>query len=142
MSRPSARSSAPHRARTPDQWRIPKSDLYDCSTVIDVLVTTPADGVTVLHAVGDIDMLTAPVLDSVVGSRLLSGPRVLVLDLREVGFMSSAGLASLMSARARCTAAGVALRLVGSGDPVLRPLVVTGLVELFDVHRDLATALA
>lgn len=119
----------------------PRPERYDTSTVIDVNVSTPADGVRVVHANGEIDMLTAPVLDSMISSQLSSRPRRLVLDLQEVGFMSSAGIASLMSARCQAMRADVDLCIVCASEPVLRPLAVTGLVGLFDVYPDLGAAL-
>lgn len=109
--------------------------------MINVEVSTPTDGIRVLHVVGEIDMLTAPVLDSIVASQLQSWPRALVLDLSEVGFMSSAGLASLMAARRQAAQAAVPLRVVCSTEPVLRPLTVTGLAALFDLHTELDAAL-
>lgn len=122
--------------------RNPRPERYDTSTVIDVNASTSADGVCVVHADGEIDMLTAPVLDSMISSQLNSRPRRLVLDLQEVGFMSSAGIASLMSARSQALRAGVDLRIVCANEPVLRPLTVTGLFGLFDVYPELGAALS
>jgi anti-sigma B factor antagonist len=85
-------------------------------------------------------MLTAPALDSMLARQLVSLPRTLVLDLTEVTFLSSTGLASLMAARDSAIEVGVKLRLVCSGPTVLRPMVMTGLVELFDIHHSLQSA--
>ena len=109
--------------------------------MIDLNVSMPADDVRVVHADGEIDMLTAPVLDSMISSQLSSRPRRLVLDLQEIGFMSSAGIASLMSARSQALRAGVDLRIVCANEPVLRPLTVTGLFGLFNVYPELRAAL-
>lgn len=110
--------------------------------MIDVKVSSPVAGVLMLRLVGDIDLFSAPVIDSMITGQLARRPRALVLDLREVGFMSSAGLATLMSAQNQAGAAGVALRLVCTGEPVLRPMTITGLVKLFDLHSDVAAAIA
>jgi len=118
-----------------------RPERYEASTVIDLNVSMPADDVRVVHADGEIDMLTAPVLDSMISSQLSSRPRRLVLDLQEIGFMSSAGIASLMSARSQALRAGVDLRIVCANEPVLRPLTVTGLFGLFNVYPELRAAL-
>jgi anti-sigma B factor antagonist len=126
----------------PSAQQGPAPDPDEPSPVIDVQVSSPAKGLSVLHVAGEIDMLTAPVLDSMVVGQLKSLPHVLVLDLHEVGFMSSAGLASLVTAREQAGKAGTALRLVATGDPVLRPLTVTGLTAIFEIHSDMEAALA
>lgn len=109
--------------------------------MIDVQVSSPVAGVRMLSLVGDIDMFTAPVVDSMITGQLARRPEALVLDLREVGFMSSAGLATLMSARNQAGAAGIALRVVCTAESVLRPMTITGLVRLFDVYSDVAAAI-
>jgi anti-sigma B factor antagonist len=136
----------PSSARANGARRAPSgrrgSDPHEASPVINVQVSSPAKGSRVLRVVGEIDMLTAPMLDSMIEGQLQTVPNVLVLDLHEVGFMSSAGLASLITARKQADAAGTALRLVATGDPVLRPLKVTGLSSIFEIHPDLEAALA
>lgn len=126
----------------PHSRQDPAPDPYETAPVIDVQASSPAKGLRVLRVVGDIDMLTAPVLESMIAGQLQSTPDVLVLDLRKVGFMSSAGLASLITARKQADEAGATLRLVATGDPVLRPLTVTGLTTIFEIHADLETALS
>ena len=128
--------------RAPSSQQGPAPDPYEASPVIDVQVSSPAKGLRVLRVVGDIDMLTAPMLESMIAGQLQSVPDVLVLDLHKVSFMSSAGLASLITARKQANDAGAALRLVATGDAVLRPLRVTGLTTIFDIHPDLEAALA
>jgi anti-sigma B factor antagonist len=109
--------------------------------VIDVTVRFRGDGVCILDVDGDIDMLTAPILDSMVARQLQSHPRALILDLDDVGFLSSAGLASLMAARDAARDSGTRFRLVSNSQPVLRPLTVTGLTGIFEIHADLDAAL-
>jgi anti-sigma B factor antagonist len=117
-------------------------DPDEAAPVINVQVSSPAKGSRVLRVVGDIDMLTAPMLDSMIADQLQSVLDILVLDLHDVNFMSSAGLASLVTARNQADETGTTLRLVATGDPVLRPLTVTGLATIFEIHPDLETALA
>jgi anti-sigma B factor antagonist len=116
-------------------------DRLESPNVVELFVNSPADGVRVVRVVGDIDMLTAPVLDSMIANQFRARPRLVVLDLREVQFMSSSGLASLMLARVQATKSGARLHLVIDGDPVLRPMTITGLTPLFGIYRDLSSAL-
>lgn len=117
-------------------------DPDEASPVINVQVSSPIEGSRLLRVTGEIDMLTAPMLDSMIEDQLQSVPDVLVLDLHEVGFMSSAGLACLVTARKQAEETGTALRLVATSDPVLRPLEVTGLATIFEIHPNLEAALA
>lgn len=97
--------------------------------------------VVVVRVGGEVDMLTAPMLSSLISEQLLAHPPMLVLDLTAVGFLGSSGLAALVGARDEAGAHGVSLRLVSTDHAVLRPLTATGLTELFDIHPDLESAL-
>jgi anti-anti-sigma factor len=90
----------------------------------------------VLRTTGEIDMNTAPVLADEFDTAMASAtaPAPVVADFSDVTFLSSAGLAVLLTTRDRCTAAGTPLRLVATGRPVLRSLEVAGLLELLPVY--------
>ena len=53
-------------------------------------------GPVALHAVGDVDVATAPFLAEQVGAWFAAAPRI-VLDLSAVGFLGSAGIAALLT---------------------------------------------
>jgi anti-sigma B factor antagonist len=108
---------------------------------LEIRVSSRPGGKRVVEPTGDVDMLTAPALDRVVAENLAARPQVLILDLSGVTFLASTGLASLVSAMEGCDATGAALRLVGTGPRVLRPMELTGLITLFDVYPDLESAL-
>lgn len=97
--------------------------------------------VVIVHIGGEVDMLTTPMLTNVVGEQLASGPALLVLDMRGVGFLGSSGLAALVGAREQAQSKSIGLRLVSADHAVLRPLTATGLAELFDIYPDVETAL-
>ncbi|WP_433262919.1 STAS domain-containing protein [Actinosynnema sp. CS-041913] len=122
----SGAESAPDSART---GRVVRSVEY------------PADGVTVIAATGEIDMLTAPELRADVLGRLDSD-RTLVLDLSGVSFLGSAGLAVLVEASQHAKRRGTAFRVVAVERAVIRPLAATGLGEVFSVYGSVAEALA
>ncbi|MGH3928971.1 MAG: STAS domain-containing protein [Pseudonocardiaceae bacterium] len=98
---------------------------------LEVLV--PANGTCTLRVRGEIDLATSPLLRSCAMEQLRQGPRLLVLDLRRVDFLGSSGLAVLIELRTEAQRRGIGLRLVVTSRAVLRPLVATGLITLFDV---------
>ncbi|GAA4558063.1 STAS domain-containing protein [Pseudonocardia xishanensis] len=99
-----------------------------------------ASGVLVLWVDGEIDTLTAPTLGTALGSLLdTPGDGPVAVDLSEVGFLASSGLAVLIRAAHRAESQGRALHLVGGGRAVVRPLQVTGSDRLFTLHEDLST---
>lgn len=109
--------------------------------VIDLDVKRDGD-VVVVRVGGEVDMLTTPLLGSCLAEQLQRDPRMLVVDLRDVGFLGSSGLAALVTAREEAGNRKVQLRLVSADHAVLRPLTATGLADLFDIYPDLETALA
>ena len=109
---------------------------------IGVVVDKVADDVVVLHVTGEIDLLTANVLGERLRENLEPASRVLVLDLTEVTFLGSAGLAEIVSASQAGADRGAKLLLVATNRAVLRPLEVTGLLSLFTVYDTVDAALA
>ena len=65
----------------------------------------------------------------------------LILDLSQVTFADSSVLAEIVACQARLRRGGGALRLVVAGGPVQLLLDVTGLSEVFEIHRTRQTAL-
>jgi anti-sigma B factor antagonist len=94
----------------------------------------------VLRAAGEIDITSAPALRSALLPALESAERV-VLDLSEVSFLGSSGLAVLVEGREQAQQGGRELRLVCTSRIVIRALEATGLRDLFDISPDVATAL-
>jgi len=97
--------------------------------------------VDVLHVSGEVDARTAPRLGGALDASLARGTRVLVIDLTDVAFCDSAGLATLVGARKRLPAGG-GIRLVGCGRQILMMLGVTGLGALLPAYASLEEALA
>jgi anti-sigma B factor antagonist len=110
-------------------------------TTIDTGLTRPRPGVLLLTASGEVDTLTAPLLDAAIGELVEAGEPVLAVDLTGVTFLASSGLAVLIRAAHRAAADGRRLRLVTHGRPVLRPLQITATDALFELYTDLEAAL-
>jgi anti-anti-sigma factor len=105
---------------------------------MDVEVTE-ASGTTVVRVQGELDLATAPQLDEALGGIEGGGP--VIVDLTDVGFLDSSGLAVLLQARQRIGGTdGDGLRLVVSRPAILRVLEVTGLTAVFPVFDTLGDA--
>jgi anti-anti-sigma factor len=90
-----------------------------------------AAGATVT-AIGEIDIVTAPALwvsldETRRELRTISPGSTLLVDLRQVAFLSAAGLGTLLAFHSRCGADGTGMRIIADHPAVLRPLEVTGL---------------
>jgi anti-sigma B factor antagonist len=109
---------------------------------LDSTITRPRPGTAVLQVRGEIDTLTAPAFTAAT-TDLVSGPdTTLVIDLSEVRFLASSGLAVLITAANRAEERGARLRLVVATRAVRRPLEITGTDQLFDLHPDIGSATA
>lgn len=82
---------------------------------------------------GDLDLDTIDLTRQHIRHALSNiSPTRIVLDLSQVTFMGSIGLALLLELRDTATAAGTALVLRGAKRRIIaRPLEVTGLIHLF-----------
>lgn len=108
---------------------------------VQITVEQLRRGVAVVRVFGDVDLLTAPQLRDRL-RELLEQPGVVLVDLRQVGFLGSTGLAELTAAQDAAASHGTTLRLVATSRAVLRPLEVTGLSSLFQIFESLDEALA
>ena len=112
----------------------------DASDFLDTTLSRPHPDTVVLAVRGEIDTLTAPVFTAATEELLTAPGEVLVMDLTEVRFLASSGLAVLISAAHRAEERGVRLQLVVTNRAVRRPLEITGTAALFDLHLDLRSA--
>jgi anti-sigma B factor antagonist len=97
---------------------------------------TDRDGVVTVSVAGEVFTFTAPTLRSALDAELERRPPELVLDLRGVRFLGSAGLAVLVETKRSAGARDIPLRLIATTRPVTRPLAVTGLLALFTITGD------
>lgn len=101
-------------------------------------------GALILTVTGEIDVLTTPRLRAAVSKCLDRADELLVVDLTEVSFLGSHGLAALVGA-AQESATGpkkAPLRLVvDENRPVVRPLEVTGLDDVLALYNSVDDAL-
>lgn len=103
-----------------------RADVTDPEISFDVQRHDDTTNVRLVLA-GDLDLYSAPALDdALVGVEGEKWP-LLVLDLRELDFVDSAGLRLIMRTHARAKQDGRRLVLVRGGDAVQRVFSITGL---------------
>ena len=97
-------------------------------------------GWTVVAVTGELDIYAAPRLRSQLIDLIGSGVRRLVVDLDAVTFIDSTGLGVLIGALKRLRAAQGEMRLVATGEAVVRMLRVTGLHRVFASYESVDEA--
>ncbi len=115
----------------------------DENPIPDTMTTSIADhdGVTVLTVTGEVDLATAPALETAIDAALDAGSDRVVVDLAAVSFLASAGMAALVAAHQRA-GEKTTIALVAEGPATSRQLKMTALDQVFDLHSTLDGALA
>jgi anti-anti-sigma factor len=93
------------------------------------------DAHRVLAVDGELDITTAPVLEREVNRCAVDGTEEIVIDLRDVAFIDSSGLRSLVVAKRMCDRRHVKLSLRDPSAHARRILDLTGLNRLFVVDE-------
>ena len=98
------------------------------------------DGAHVALVAGELDLDVAPKLNACLSELLESGANTIVVDLLEVTFMDSTGLAALVSAGKALRDRGGELVLVADSPSMTKLLAITGVGRLFRIETSLLTA--
>ncbi|MBY8874694.1 STAS domain-containing protein [Micromonospora sp. PLK6-60] len=99
----------------------------------------PHDGGTArLRLAGELDMSTAPELNAAIDRLAAEGARQLLIDLSELTFCDSTGIAAFVRGDNLAAADGGWLRVTGATGRVHRVLQVTGLVGVLSYDPDTA----
>jgi anti-sigma B factor antagonist len=112
----------------------------DVGEVVRFEVVEHGDGAVVVGVIGEIDTMTGPVVGEQLSGSLAAADLV-VVDLSQVTFLGSAGLAALVAAKDEADRGGTLLRLVCGSHTVTRALEATGLMSVFDVADGVPEAL-
>ncbi|MEV0247526.1 anti-sigma factor antagonist [Nocardia sp. NPDC050712] len=119
-------------------------DLRTAGTLLSI-ESTALDDVTVLRVSGEVDVLTAPQLRAAIDDALAGNDdrsaRGIAVDLQAVTFLASSGL-SVLGAEARPNPQDRRIVIVANHSAVLRPMQLTGLVDLLTVCPTVAEACA
>jgi anti-sigma B factor antagonist len=99
-------------------------------------------GVELVLVEGELDIASAPRLISVLNGAVQEALRSLVVDLSDVDFMDSTGLALLINAHRRLTRRSKGFAVVCPPGPLLRVFEVTDMVDTLHVCPDRDSAWA
>jgi anti-sigma B factor antagonist len=101
---------------------------------VELKVTTRSQGDhTVLSVTGEIDLYTAPTLQSELTSAFGRGQVRLIIDMSGVDFCDSTGINVLLAAHRQAREHGGDLQLASPGSATRKVLQVTGLESVFTV---------
>ena len=119
------------------------ADVWPLSGSLNIGTRPVREGAYLVTVAGEVDMLTAGSLRRTMAP-LAADPtvRVLVCDLSRVSFFGCAGVTALLDTREAMLEHGASLRLVAQAYVVLRPLALTGLLEVLPVSADVRSALS
>jgi anti-sigma B factor antagonist len=113
--------------------RTTQSSFLNAPAEFSIFDIRRADGSVVLTIAGELDIATVPVVRERLSAVTDAGARWLVVDLRDVSFMDSTGLAAFIHAKMRLGDEG-RLTLVMEPDSYARLIFeVAGLVGVLDV---------
>src|SRR5262245_24890085 len=109
---------------------------------MEVIVDSQPGGIGVVRPIGRLDLLTAPAVRQHFAEAIAAGNRRLIVDLAEVPFMDSSGLATLISGLKAARLAGGDLRIARPTDQARQLFDLTGLNRVLRPYATLEEALA
>ena len=95
----------------------------------------------IVSVTGEIDLVTAPILETAVDEAIASGPAVLILDLSAVTFLASVGLQTLVVTHDRMASTG-RFAVVADGPATSRPIQLIKLDEMVALYPTVELAVA
>ncbi|MEM9066168.1 MAG: STAS domain-containing protein [Planctomycetota bacterium] len=107
----------------------------------DTIAREDRDGAVVLSPSGDIDMSRSPLLREAITKARGDKPARIVVDLVDVGYMDSSGLATLVEAMKLVRGTGTALVLCAMNERVRAIFEIARLEQYFTIRADLEAAL-
>jgi anti-anti-sigma factor len=90
--------------------------------------------VCVVHADGEVDIATAPLLGRALEAGLAGGRPTMVVDLRQISFVDCTGIGLLTAARSRAGDQGTRLRIL-AGRAVARTAALLELTTVLGLHE-------
>jgi anti-sigma B factor antagonist len=109
---------------------------------MEVIVDNHPGGISVVRPIGRLDLLTATELRQSVAQAIAAGNRRLIVDLAEVPFIDSSGLAALISGLKAARLAGGDLRIARPTDQARLLFELTRLDQVLRPYPTVEEALA
>ncbi len=121
-------------SQEPTTFILPLPELTGPLLALEPVVVGP---VTVLRAVGDLDMSTTHLLDELITGLLAEhAPLLLVLDLRGLEFLDANGISALLRVRSALAAADSHLTLRHPSRRTRLILAIAEVVDAFEIEDD------
>ena len=115
--------------RSAPAWQLPAGPVFgECTW------NSPSGGIAVVAMRGEIDAVAIPSLAGCLDGAVAAGLRHVVLDMADVSFIDSVGLAAVVAARRRLDANGGTLSVRRPSPHVCKLLEITGLTRVIPVH--------
>ncbi|MBR5173948.1 MAG: STAS domain-containing protein [Clostridia bacterium] len=86
---------------------------------------------TIIEVAGRLDTITAPALDKAINEDI-DGTKNLVLDLKNLEYISSAGLRVLLSAQKKMQRIG-SMKVKNVGDSIMEVFEITGFADILEI---------
>jgi len=113
---------------------------------VDTCVTMVPSGddsrISEARLVGEIDVFASPEVKSALVSAIKDGQNLLVVNFAKVSYIDSTGLGALVAALKAARDSGGSIAIVCTDPQIRRIFDVTGLVKVFGMHDDVASAKA
>jgi anti-sigma B factor antagonist len=101
---------------------------------VEFSIQTVTEGpTTTLRVAGEVDLATADELNQAAAAALEGGTKALVIDLAEVTFLDSTGLAVLVAVTNQTSAGGISLTIRDPAPRVRNVIRITGLGQFLPI---------
>ena len=91
------------------------------------------NGIVRLHAAGELDLESTPLLDEALAAIEALQPTTIILDFHELEFIDSSGLHALLRAHGRATESGRVLAVINGTDGVRKVFELTSTRHLLEL---------
>ncbi|MGN0501382.1 MAG: STAS domain-containing protein [Ruminococcus sp.] len=84
---------------------------------------------------GRLDTITSPQLEEEINNISLDEIETIIFDVKELEYISSAGLRLVLKAHKKMTAQGGQLKLINVNDMIMEILDMTGMSDFLDIEK-------
>ena len=98
---------------------------------------TTKEGLLVISLIGEMDAYDAEGLENEVLGVIKKGEKQIVIDFKELNYISSSGLRALLNIRGQLVKEGGRLKLAGLKDKVLEVFRVSKLLNIFEIAEEI-----
>ena len=84
---------------------------------------------------GRLDTITSPQLEEEINNISLDEIEIIILDVKELEYISSAGLRLVLKLHKKMTAKGGQLKLINVNDMIMEIFAMTGMSDFLDIEK-------